>query len=45
MTVSLNHAGKQLLSRHKRFTALLTISSGGVTIKTQKVKIKPKSHK
>ena len=45
VTVSLNRAGKQLLSKHKRFTALLTISSGGVTIKTQKVKIKLKSHK
>ena len=45
VSVSLNRAGKQLLSKHKHFTALLTISSGGVTIKTQKVKIKPKSHK
>ena len=45
VSVSLNRAGKQLLSKHKRFTALLTVSSGGVTIKTQKVKIKPKSHK
>ena len=45
VSVSLNHAGKQLLSKHKRFTALLTVSSGGVTIKTQKVKIKPKPHK
>lgn len=42
VTVSLNRAGKQLLSKHKRFTALLTVSSGGVTIKTQKVTIKPR---
>jgi hypothetical protein len=45
VSVALNRTGKKLLARHKHFTALLTISSGGVTIKTQKVQIKPKSHK
>jgi hypothetical protein len=45
VAVSLNRAGKQLLAKHRHFTALLTVSSGGVKIKTQKVKIKPKPHK
>ena len=45
VTVSLNRAGKRLLAKHKRLTALLTVSSGGVTIKTQKLTFKSKHRK
>ena len=40
VTVSLNRAGKRLLAKHRRFTALLEVSSAGKTIKTQKLPIK-----
>jgi hypothetical protein len=39
--VSLNRAGRKLLASHKHLTALLTVTSRGVLIKTQKVQIKP----
>jgi hypothetical protein len=44
VTVSLNRAGKRLLAKHRHFTALLKVTSGATTIKTQKVQIKPKHH-
>jgi hypothetical protein len=44
VTVSLNRAGKRLLAKHRRFTALLKVTSGATTIKTQKVQIKSKHH-
>jgi hypothetical protein len=44
VTVSLNRAGKRLLAKHRNFTALLKVTSGATTIKTQKVKIRPKNH-
>jgi hypothetical protein len=42
VAVKLNQAGKRLLARHKRFTAMLSISSHGVVIKSQKVALKLK---
>jgi hypothetical protein len=45
VSVSLNRAGKKLLAKHKHFTALLTVSSGGVTLKTQKLTFKSKHAK
>ncbi len=42
VTVKLNHAGKGLLARHKRLTALLKVTSDGTTIKSQKVAVKLK---
>ncbi len=44
VSVSLNRAGKRLLAKHRRFTALLKVTSGATTIKSQKVQIKPKRH-
>ncbi len=40
LTVRLNHAGKRLLASHHRLSVLLRVSSGGVVVKTAKVKIK-----
>ena len=45
VSVSLNRTGKRLLAKHKHFAALLTIRSGGATIKTQKLQIKAKRGK
>lgn len=45
VTVALNRTGKRLLARHKRITALLTVSSSGVKIKTQKLQLKAKPHR
>jgi hypothetical protein len=42
VTVSLNRKGKQLLARHKRFTSLLKVVSGGTVVKTQRVALKAK---
>jgi hypothetical protein len=42
VAVKLNQAGKRLLAKHKRFTAMLSISSHGVVIKSQKVALKLK---
>ncbi len=42
LTVTLNHAGKRLLARHRHFTALLTITSHGVLIKSEKIAVKLK---
>ncbi len=42
VTVSLNHTGKTLLAKHKRFTALLKVVSGGTVVKTQKIAVKLK---
>lgn len=42
VTVSLNRTGKRLLAKHRRFTALLKVVSGGTVLKTQKVAVKLK---
>jgi hypothetical protein len=45
VTVSLNRAGKKLLAKHQRLTALLTVNWGGAAIKTQKLQLKLKHGK
>ncbi len=45
VAVSLNRAGRKLLAKHRRFTALLKVTSGGSVVKTQRVQIKSKRHK
>jgi hypothetical protein len=42
--VSLNRAGRRLLAGHRHLVALLSVTSGGVLIKTEKVQIKPLRH-
>ena len=42
LTVTLNQAGKHLLSKHRHFTALLEITSHGVVVKSEKIAIKLK---
>jgi hypothetical protein len=42
VSVSLNAAGRRLLAKHKRLTALLTVTTGGTVVKTQKIQIKLK---
>ncbi len=42
VTVSLNHTGKKLLAKHRRFTALLKITSHGVVVKSERISVKLK---
>ena len=42
VTVSLNHAGKQLLAKRRTFTALLKVVSGGAIVKSERIAIKLK---
>jgi hypothetical protein len=40
VSVSLNGPGKRLLAKHKRLTALLTVTTGGTVVKTQRIELK-----